>query len=96
MKQQLDLEVKNFFDLLASTSSIKAKKQLLAERRDDGNVKKYLDYLLNPFFWNARMTIPISATMPFGACRRSGKGILTPGTDRYFTYGCIIKHRRPI
>lgn len=50
MKQQLDLEVKNFFDLLASTSSIKAKKQLLAERRDDGNVKKYLDYLLNPFF----------------------------------------------
>ena len=50
MKQQLDLEVKNFFDLLASTSSIKVKKQLLAERRDDGNVKKYLDYLLNPFF----------------------------------------------
>lgn len=50
MKQQLDLEVKNFFDLLASTSSIKAKKQLLAERCDDGNVKKYLDYLLNPFF----------------------------------------------
>ncbi len=50
MKQQLDLEVKNFLDLLASTSSIKAKKQLLAERRDDGNVKKYLDYLLNPFF----------------------------------------------
>lgn len=50
MKQQLDLEVKNFFDLLASTSSIKAKKQLLAERRDDGNVKKFLDYLLNPFF----------------------------------------------
>lgn len=50
MKRQLDLEVKNFFDLLASTSSIKAKKQLLAERRDDGNVKKYLDYLLNPFF----------------------------------------------
>lgn len=50
MKQQLDLEVKNFFDLLVSTSSIKAKKQLLAERRDDGNVKKYLDYLLNPFF----------------------------------------------
>ena len=50
MKQQLDLEVKNFFDLLTSTSSIKAKKQLLAERRDDGNVKKFLDYLLNPFF----------------------------------------------
>ena len=50
MKQQLDLEVKNFFDLLASTSSIKVKKQLLAERRDDGNVKKFLDYLLNPFF----------------------------------------------
>ena len=50
MKQQLDLEVKNFFDLLASTSSIKVKKQLLAERRDDGNVKKFLDYLLTPFF----------------------------------------------
>jgi DNA ligase-1 len=50
LKQQLDLEVKNFFDLLTSTSSIKAKKQLLAERRDDGNVKKFLDYLLNPFF----------------------------------------------
>ena len=50
MKQQLDLEVKNFFDLLTSTSSIKAKKQLLAERRDDGNVKKFLDYPLNPFF----------------------------------------------
>ena len=50
MKQQLDLEVKNFFDLLASTSSIKVKKQFLAERRDDGNVKKFLDYLLNPFF----------------------------------------------
>ena len=50
MKQQLDLEVKNFFDLLASTSSIKVKKRLLAERRDDGNIKKFLDYLLNPFF----------------------------------------------
>lgn len=50
MKQQLDLEVKKFFDLLANTPSIKVKKQLLAEKRDDGNVKKYLDYLLNPFF----------------------------------------------
>lgn len=50
MKQQLDLEVKKFFDLLANTPSIKVKKQLLAEKRDDGNVKKFLDYLLNPFF----------------------------------------------
>lgn len=45
-----DLEVKVFFDILAKTASIKAKKQLLAEKRDDGNVKKFLDYLLNPFF----------------------------------------------
>jgi DNA ligase-1 len=50
LKQQLDLEVKKFFDLLANTPSIKVKKQLLAEKRDDGNVKKFLDYLLNPFF----------------------------------------------
>ena len=50
MKQQLDLEVKKFFDLLANTPSIKVKKQLLAEKRDDGNIKKFLDYLLNPFF----------------------------------------------
>ena len=50
MKQQLDLKEKKFFDLLANTPSIKVKKQLLAEKRDDGNVKKFLDYLLNPFF----------------------------------------------
>ncbi len=39
MKQQLDLEVKKFFDLLANTPSIKVKKQLLAEKRDDGTPK---------------------------------------------------------
>lgn len=50
MQKQPDLEVKEFFDILSSTASIKAKKQLLAEKRDDGNIKKYLDYLLNPFF----------------------------------------------
>ena len=50
MEQQPDLEVKAFFDTLSGTASIKAKKQLLAEKRNDGNVKKFLDYLLNPFF----------------------------------------------
>lgn len=45
-----DLEVKAFFDILSKTASIKAKKQLLAEKWNDGNVKKFLDYLLNPFF----------------------------------------------
>lgn len=50
MQQQSDLEVKAFFDALSGTASIKMKKQLLAEKRDDGNVKKFLDYLLNPFF----------------------------------------------
>ncbi len=50
MQQQPDLEVKKFFDTLSRTSSIKAKKQMLAEKRDDGNIKKFLDYLLNPFF----------------------------------------------
>ena len=50
MQQQPDLEVKAFFDTLSGTASIKAKKQLLAEKRNDGNVKKFLDYLLNPFF----------------------------------------------
>ena len=50
MQQQPDLEAKAFFDTLSGTASIKAKKQLLAEKRNDGNVKKFLDYLLNPFF----------------------------------------------
>ena len=50
MQKQPDLEVKAFFDTLSGTASIKAKKQLLAEKRNDGNVKKFLDYLLNPFF----------------------------------------------
>ena len=50
MQQQSDLEVKAFFDTLSGTASIKAKKQLLAGKRNDGNVKKFLDYLLNPFF----------------------------------------------
>lgn len=50
MKKQSDMGVKEFFDTLANTASIKAKKQLLAEKRDDGNTKRFLDYLLNPFF----------------------------------------------
>lgn len=50
MEKQPDLEVKEFFDILSQTSSILAKKKLLAERRGDSNVKKFLDYLLNPFF----------------------------------------------
>ena len=50
MQQLSDLEVKAFFDTLSNTASIKEKKQLLASQRDDGNVKKFLDYLLNPFF----------------------------------------------
>jgi len=50
LQQKSDLEVKAFFETLSNTASIKAKKQLLAEKRDDRNVKKFLDYLLNPFF----------------------------------------------
>ena len=50
MEKQPDLEVKEFFDILSQTSSILAKKKLLAERRGDANVRKFLDYLLNPFF----------------------------------------------
>lgn len=50
MQGQSDLEVKELFNVLADTSSIKTKKQLLSEKRDDGNTKRFLDYLLNPFF----------------------------------------------
>ena len=50
MEQHPDLAVKEFFDILARTSSILAKKKLLAERRSDANARKFLDYLLNPFF----------------------------------------------
>lgn len=50
MKKQPDLEVKEFFDILSQTKSTLVKKQLLAERKSDWNVKKFLDYLLNPFF----------------------------------------------
>ncbi len=50
LQRQPDLEVRDFFDTLSKTPSIKAKKQMLAEKRDDGNTKKFLDYLLNPFF----------------------------------------------
>lgn len=50
MEQHPDLAVKEFFDILAQTPSILAKKKLLAERRNDANVRKFLDYLLNPFF----------------------------------------------
>lgn len=73
MQWQLDLEVKDFFDILSATSSIKAKKQLLAEKRDDGNVKKFLDYLLNPFFVTGisekkiRKAVPMKRTVHFGS-----------------------------
>lgn len=50
MNNQPDLEVKEFFDILSRTSSILMKKKLLAERANDWNIKKFLDYLLNPFF----------------------------------------------
>lgn len=50
LQRQPDFEVRDFFNTLSKTSSIKVKKQLLAEKRDDGNTKKFLDYLLNPFF----------------------------------------------
>lgn len=50
MQTQPDLEVKEFFDILSQTSSMLAKKKLLAERTGDWNVKKFLDYLLNPYF----------------------------------------------
>ena len=50
MTNSTDLEVKQFFDILAQTSSILEKKKLLAEKRDDQNIKRFLDYLLNPFF----------------------------------------------
>ncbi len=52
MERQPDLKVKEFFDILAQTSSILMKKKLLAEGANDRNVKKFLDYLLNPFFVN--------------------------------------------
>lgn len=73
MQWQLDLEVKDFFDILSATSSIKAKKQLLAEKRDDGNVKKFLDYLLNPFFVTGisekkiRKAVSMKRTVHFGS-----------------------------
>ena len=50
MEQMSDLAVKKFFEVLSLTASIKVKKQLLADQRSDGNVKRFLDYLLNPFF----------------------------------------------
>lgn len=50
MTNQSDLEVKKFFDILSKTSSILAKKKLLSERAYDQNTRKFLDYLLNPFF----------------------------------------------
>ena len=50
LKTLSDFEVKEFFDILSQTSSILAKKKLLAEKAGDRNVRKYLDYLLNPYF----------------------------------------------
>lgn len=73
MQQQLDLEVKDFFDILSATSSIKVKKQLLAEKRDNGNVKRFLDYLLNPFFVTGisekkiRKTVASKSTLNFNS-----------------------------
>ena len=49
-RNQSDYAVKEFFDILAETPSIKEKKRLLNEKRNDAEVKKFLDYLLNPFF----------------------------------------------
>lgn len=49
-RNQSDYAVKEFFDILAETASLKEKKRLLNEKRNDGEVKKFLDYLLNPFF----------------------------------------------
>lgn len=73
MQQQLDLEVRDFFDILSATSSIKVKKQLLAEKRDNGNVKRFLDYLLNPFFVTGisekkiRKTVASKSTLNFNS-----------------------------
>lgn len=50
LQRQPDLEVRDFFDTLSKTPSINTKKQMLAEKRNDGNTKKFLDYLLNSFF----------------------------------------------
>lgn len=49
-RNQSDYTVKEFFDILADTPSLKEKKRLLNEKRNDPEVKKFLDYLLNPFF----------------------------------------------
>ena len=49
-RNQSDYVVKEFFDTLADTPSLKEKKRLLNEKRNDPEVKKFLDYLLNPFF----------------------------------------------
>ena len=45
-----DYNVMQFFDILSQTSSILGKKKLIAEKTNDWNVKKFLDYLLNPYF----------------------------------------------
>ncbi len=49
-RNQSDYAVKECFDTLADTPSLKEKKRLLNEKRNDPEVKKFLDYLLNPFF----------------------------------------------
>lgn len=49
-RNQSDYAVKEFFDILGETPSLKEKKRLLNEKRDDAEVRKFLDYLLNPFF----------------------------------------------
>ena len=50
MSQASDLKVKEFFDILAQMSSILEKKKLLAEKKDDRDVRSFLDFLLNPYF----------------------------------------------
>lgn len=62
-----DLEVKLFFDSLARTASILKKKSMISEMKNDVNVKKFLDYLLNPFFITGisekRLAHPVSLSL---------------------------------
>lgn len=62
-----DLEVKELFDILSRTASIKEKKRLLAEQRNNGNVKRFLDYLLNPFFVTGISEKKIGKSVPMSS-----------------------------
>lgn len=72
-RNQSDYTVKEFFDILADTPSLKEKKRLLNEKRNDTEVKKFLDYLLNPFFVTGisekriDRAVTKSATVEFGS-----------------------------